>query len=135
MFYVVCCLCFFLYIIMYVVYSNWLYFLSICLFTYNKNFLPQKMLRCWIRSQNCIMIIMIYTALHYNILLNLCIQTCCTHSIFSTAHPPPPPHSPLYTNNGSVANLVALGCVIFVFLTFLTRKIWLFERLHKNAWN
>ena len=34
---------------------------------------------------------------------------------------------------GSVANLAALGCVRFCFLTFLTRKIWLFERTHKNA--
>ena len=34
---------------------------------------------------------------------------------------------------GSVANLAALGCVGFCFLTFLTRKIWLFERTHKNA--
>ena len=33
----------------------------------------------------------------------------------------------------SVANLAALGCVRFVFVTFLTRKIWLFERTHKNA--
>ena len=33
----------------------------------------------------------------------------------------------------SVANLAALGCVRFCFLTFLTRKIWLFEQRHKNA--
>ena len=33
----------------------------------------------------------------------------------------------------SVANLAALRCVRFCFLTFLTRKIWLFEQTHKNA--
>ena len=33
----------------------------------------------------------------------------------------------------SVANLAALGCVRFCFVTFLTRKIWLFEQTHNNT--
>ena len=42
--YVLFILFYFLYIIMYVVYSNLLYFLSIFLFTYNKNLLSPKIL-------------------------------------------------------------------------------------------
>ena len=33
----------------------------------------------------------------------------------------------------SVVNLAAFGCVRFCFLTFVTRKVRLFEQAHKNA--